>query len=321
MDMTMKQIQDIGILPVIEIQAVKNAEPLANALRNGGLNCAEVTFRTAAASDSIKVMTERFPDMLVGAGTILTTAQAEQAVQAGARFIVSPGLNPHVVKYCLSHQIPVIPGCATPTEVGQAIELGLDVIKFFPAEAAGGLAMIKSLAAPYPHIKFMPTGGITADNLHEYLDFDRVIACGGSFMVKPDMIAGGEFDKITALTKEAVTAMLGLKLRHVGINTADDGEARAVTADFSAILGTDIRELPVSFFTGTEFEIMKGPGRGTKGHIAIGTNYLDRAVYHLKSRGYTFDHESAVYDEKGKLTLIYITPEIGGFAVHLSQNK
>ncbi len=316
-----EQLQNNGILPVIEIHEVKNARPLAKALCDGGLNCAEVTFRTAAASDCISAMTAAFPDMLVGAGTVLTTEQVDQAVQAGARFIVSPGLNPKVVSYCLGRQIPVIPGCATPTEAGSAIELGLEVIKFFPAEAAGGIAMIKSLAAPYCNVKFLPTGGITPVNLKEYLDFDRVIACGGSFMVKPDMISAGEFDQITAMTQEAVDAMLGLKLRHIGINTADDAEAGSVTADFSAILGQGIRELPVSFFVGTGFEIMKGQGRGRKGHICVGTNYIDRAVYHLQKKGYTFDQENAIYDENGKLTLIYVEQEIGGFAVHLSPNS
>lgn len=319
MNKTLQEIQNIGIVPVIEIHEAKNAIPLARALRKGGLNCAEVTFRTAAASDCIRAMTERFPDMVIGAGTVLSPDQAEQAIDAGARFVVSPGLNPNVVSYCLSRQIPIIPGCVTPTEADQAMELGLDVIKFFPAEAAGGISMMKAIAAPYAHMQFMPTGGITVSNVKEYLDYDKVIACGGSWMVKPEMIAAGEFEKITALTKEAVAAMLGFELRHIGINTADDDEAKSVADSFSMFMGMGIRELPISYFVGSALEIMKGQGRGPKGHIAISTNYMNRAIYHLQKLGYTFNWESAVYNPKGNLSLLYIEQEIGGFAIHLAQ--
>lgn len=183
MNPVLDKISKIGIVPVVKINRAEDALPLAKALCAGGLPCAEITFRTDAAAEAIKIMTEHFPQMCVGAGTVLTTDQVDAAVAAGAQFIVSPGLNPRIVRYCIEKKIPITPGTSSPSELEQAIELGLDVVKFFPAEQSGGLAKIKAMAAPYTSMKFMPTGGIHAGNLNSYLDFDRVIACGGSWMV------------------------------------------------------------------------------------------------------------------------------------------
>ena len=185
MNEVLEKIQKIGIVPVVVLNDAKDAEPLAKALCNGGLPCAEVTFRTDAAEESIRIMSEKYPEMLVGAGTVLTTEQVDRAVAAGAKFIVSPGI-------------------CTPSEAEQAIENGLEVVKFFPAEPAGGLKMIKAMAAPYTGLKFMPTGGINATNVKEYLAYDKILACGGSWMVKGSLVEAGEFDKIEAMTKEAV---------------------------------------------------------------------------------------------------------------------
>ena len=196
MNEVLEKIQKIGIVPVVVLNDAKDAEPLAKALCNGGLPCAEVTFRTDAAEESIRIMSEKYPEMLVGAGTVLTTEQVDRAVAAGAKFIVSPGLNPKIVKYCVEKNIP--------SEAEQAIENGLEVVKFFPAEPAGGLKMIKAMAAPYTGLKFMPTGGINAANVKEYLAYDKILACGGSWMVKGSLVEAGEFDKIEAMTKEAV---------------------------------------------------------------------------------------------------------------------
>lgn len=203
MNAVLEKFQKIGIIPVVVLDDAKDAEALGKALMEGGLPAAEVTFRTDAAEESIRIMSEKFPDMLVGAGTVLTTEQVDRAVAAGAKFIVSPGLNPKVVKYCIEKNIPVTPGTQTPTEMEQAIELGLDIVKFFPAEPAGGLKMIKAVSAPYTMLKFMPTGGINAENVKEYLAYDKILACGGSWMVKKDMIKNGEFDKIKEMVAEA----------------------------------------------------------------------------------------------------------------------
>lgn len=197
------QIEKTGIIPVVVIERAEDAKPLARALINGGLPCAEVTFRTAAAEESIRIMKAEFPEMLIGAGTVLTTEQVDRAVAAGASFIVSPGTNPKVVRYCKEKDIPIVPGVCTPTEVEAALELGLDTLKFFPAEPAGGLKMIKAMAAPYTAVRFMPTGGISAENVESYLSYNRVIACGGSWMVKGDLIKEGRFDEIEMLTREA----------------------------------------------------------------------------------------------------------------------
>lgn len=200
-----ERIASIGIVPVIKIEDVEKAVPLAKALSQGGIPVAEVTFRTAQAEEAIARISKELPNMLVGAGTVLTTEQVDKAVNAGAKFIVSPGLNPKVVKYCVDKGITIMPGCMTPSEIEQAIEFGLDLVKFFPAEAAGGIKMIKAMSAPYGNIKFMPTGGINEDNMNDYLSFKKVIACGGSWMVKEDYIKNGEFDKITELSKRAVS--------------------------------------------------------------------------------------------------------------------
>lgn len=199
-----KRIEELGIVPVVVLQDTKDAKPLAEALCDGGLPCAEVTFRTEAAKESIRIMTEAFPQMLVGAGTVLTTAQVDAAVAAGAKFIVSPGFDPEIVDYCLDKQIPVFPGCITPSEIAQAVKRGLRVVKFFPAQQFGGVATIKALSAPYVGLKFMPTGGVNAANLKDYFGCKSVIACGGSWMVKGDLIAAGKFDEIRQMTSEAV---------------------------------------------------------------------------------------------------------------------
>lgn len=211
MNEVLQKMGQIGIIPVVVLNDVKDAKPLAKALLDGGLPCAEVTFRTEAAEESIRVMAEEYPQLLVGAGTVLTTEQVDRAVAAGAKFIVSPGLNPKVVRYCLDKGVPVTPGVVTPGEIEKALELGLDVVKFFPAEPSGGLPMIKAMAAAYTKLKFMPTGGISAGNVVDYLKSDKILACGGSWMVKGDMIAAGEFDKITELCREAAELVKGIR--------------------------------------------------------------------------------------------------------------
>lgn len=203
MENMIEEFQKLGVVPVVVLEDEKDALPLAEALVKGGLPCAEVTFRTEAAAESIRLMSEKYPEMLVGAGTVLTTEQVDLAVEAGARFIVSPGFDPEIVDYCLEKNIPVFPGCVTPSEVAQVVKRGLKVVKFFPAEQAGGIAMIKAMAAPYHNIRFMPTGGINPGNLKDYLSCDKILCCGGSWMVKGELIRKGEFEKIRDLVKEA----------------------------------------------------------------------------------------------------------------------
>ena len=202
-----KKITDTGVIPVIKIDNVKDALPLAEALKNGGLCCAEITFRTDAAEESIRLIHEKYPEFFIAAGTVLTTEQADKAMAAGASFIVSPGLNPEVVKHCNAKGYPIIPGVCTPTEIEAAMSLGLTYLKFFPAEAAGGVKMIKAVSAPYTKVRFMPTGGISTKNLADYLGCKAVFACGGSWMVPSDLINEGRFDEIEKLTAEAVALL------------------------------------------------------------------------------------------------------------------
>jgi 2-dehydro-3-deoxyphosphogluconate aldolase/(4S)-4-hydroxy-2-oxoglutarate aldolase len=199
-----EKIAQLKIVPVITLHDAGKAVPLAQALIDGGLPCAEVTFRTAAAAEGIAAMANAFPGLMVGAGTVLTPAQADAAVAAGAKYIVAPGLNPAVVRHCQGIGVPVLPGVMTPSEIEQGMELGLTHLKFFPAGAAGGAAMLRALAAPYKAVRFLPTGGISKANLHEYLSLKCVFACGGSWMVKEELLEENNFAEVTRLTREAV---------------------------------------------------------------------------------------------------------------------
>ena len=204
MNELLNKISKIGIVPVVVLDDADKAVSVAKALQKGGIDCAEVTFRTAAAEEAIQNIARECPDMLLGAGTVLTTAQVDAAVRAGAQFIVTPGYNPDVVNYCVSKEIPIVPGCMDTNAIEMALAAGLDTVKFFPAEQAGGLNYIKAIAAPYVGMKFMPTGGINAKNVRDYLACDKIFACGGSWMVKGDLVKSGQFDKIQELVKEAV---------------------------------------------------------------------------------------------------------------------
>lgn len=204
MDEILEKLGDLGVVPVVAIERAKDATRLGQALLAGGLPCAEITFRTAAAEEAIQRITSELPDVLVGAGTVLSREQAEKAVAAGARFIVSPGFDLKVVDWCLKHAIPVTPGVATPTEINMALDKGLRILKFFPAEALGGVKTLKAIAAPYGGVKFIPTGGVSAGNLADYLSLPAVHACGGSWLVKGKLISAGEFAEITRLAREAV---------------------------------------------------------------------------------------------------------------------
>lgn len=205
--MVLDEIRRLKIVPVIVIDDPAQALGLADALAGGGLPCAEITFRTPAASEALRRIAAERPNVLAGAGTVLTTEQAARARDAGARFIVSPGINPKVVEWCQDHSLPVFPGVCTPTEIETALECGLNVVKFFPAEPSGGVGFLRAIAAPFPDLSFMPTGGITAANVREYLAFKRVVACGGSWMAPQDWIQQGAFDRVREAVAAAVSSV------------------------------------------------------------------------------------------------------------------
>ena len=233
-----------------------------------------------------------------------------------------PGLNPKVTAYALSKGVPMLPGCSNPSDIEAALELGLTTVKFFPAEAAGGLKMLKAMAAPYGKLTFMPTGGINAENLLDYLKFNKIVACGGSFMVKDELIKEKKWDEITALTRDAVKKMLGREFMHMGINNDAAEEAMKGAKLFSAMFGLPIRETSKSVFAGDAFEFMNSKGPGKCGHIAIGTYFVDRAMAYFKRMGIEFDESSVTYDEKtGKPKFAYFKDEICGFGIHLVTKK
>ena len=321
MHAVLEELRKIGIIPVIKIDDAAKAVPLAKALIAGGIPCAEVTFRTAQGEEAMRLINKEVPGILLGAGTVLNTAQVDKAIAAGAKFIVSPGFNPKTVSYCVEKGIPITPGCSNPSDIEMALEYGLDVVKFFPAEQAGGLEYIKAIAAPYTTMSFIPTGGINAQNVAKYIAYEKILACGGSWMVSADLINSGDFGKISALCREAQFNLLGLEMVHIGINAANDDEAQKAAGRFEALFGFMGKPGNTSIFAGSGIEIMKSPGFGKNGHIGIGTNSILRAMAFFERQGIQFNADSAKADATGKLAAIYFREEIGGFAVHLVQKK
>ena len=318
MNKILEKIGELGIVPVVKIEKPEDALPLGRALIDGDLPIAEITFRTSAAEESIKTLTRELPKLLVGAGTVLTIEQVKKAVSAGAQFIVSPGFNSKVVDYCIKNSIPITPGINSPTQIEMALERGIKIVKFFPAEASGGLALLKSMSAPYTGIKLIPTGGINQNNLCSYLSNKKVHACGGSWMVKLELISSGNFDEITRLTKEAVSIMLGFEFAHLGINEENKDKAFNSASLLSNLFYFPIKEGTNSIFAGSGFEVIKNRFLGEHGHIAIATNNIHRAITYLKRKGILVLPETAK-EKDGKLKAIYLDQEVSGFAIHLLQ--
>ena len=319
MNPVLQRVYEIGIIPVIAFNDVDEAIPLCKALMDGGLPAAEVTFRTACAEECIRKIHEELPDMLLGAGTVLTNDQADRAMAAGASFVVAPGYDPNVTQHVIDKGGLMMPGTCSAGEMQQAMNQGCEAIKFFPAEANGGVEMLKNIGAALKTAKWMCTGGVNAKNVNTYLANPQIIAVGGTWMCKSDKIKAGAWDDITAACKEAVDVMLGLELGHIGINCADDAEALKTAELLGGLLSKAVAPGNSSIFVGNkEFEIMKKPGRGTHGHIAIKCNSVDRAVYHLGQRGVKFDMDSMV-NKNGKNIAIYLADEVAGFAIHLVQ--
>lgn len=319
MNEILERVSNIGIIPVIAIEDAAKAVPLAKALVAGGLPAAEITFRTTAAEEAMRAIVNEVPDMLVGAGTVLTPEQADRALAAGAKFIVTPGFNPDMVKYVLSKGGLIMPGTATPGEMEQAMSLGLTAVKFFPAEQNGGIATLKAVAGPYKNLKWMPTGGVNTKNLMDYLSFNQILACGGTWMVKKELIDDENWDEITRISREAVKTMLSFALGHVGINCENEPAAQTTAKTLCTLFGLEYRPGNSSDFAGNAVECMKRPFLGTHGHIAIATNSVARAIFHLGLQGVTFDESTLKNDAKGNAKAIYLKDEIGGFAVHLVQ--
>ena len=307
-----------GVVPVVVLDNAADAVPTAKAMVAGGIDVMEITFRTAAAADSIRAVAAEVPEMLVGAGTVITLEQCKLAVECGAKFIVSPGYDEEIVAWCVENGVAVTPGCVTPTEIMAGLKHGLKVFKFFPANVYGGLSAIKALSGPFVGLKFIPTGGVNQQNLGEFVSSPSIHAVGGSWVCPKADIAAHNFDKITQLCAEARRGVLGFELAHVGINCENADESLAVCEELEKAFDFEVKTGNSSNFASTGVEVMKSMYLGKNGHLAVRTNKIETAIAELTKRGFAVDMDTAKY--KGdRMVAVYLKNEIGGFAVHLLQ--
>ena len=314
-------IEQTGILPVINITEKELALPLAKALIDGGINALEVTLRSESSLESIAAIKERYPDFILGAGTVLSTEQVDAALNAGVDFIVCPGNDPEIINYCLAKHVPVIPGCVTPSEIQEAVKKGVTVLKFFPAELSGGLEAIKLLSGPFPNVRFIPTGGINYGNLGSYLSNPKILAAGGSYMATAKQLKERDFAGITEACKKALQISLGFELAHVGINHENEQQAVDTASGIAGLFGLGVRKGNSSVFAGSYVEAMKMKFYGTKGHIGFYTNSVFRSMAWFEKNGIKVKKESIRKDEKGALQSAYLEDEIGGFAIHVTRRN
>lgn len=314
-----ERIGEYGIVPLVTLDDPNDAVPLARALVEGGIPIAEVTFRTAAGGESIKRMAKEVPEIIVGSGTVHTVDQAKETVDNGGKFVITPGFNAKVVEWCVNNNVPVCPGTVVPSDIEEAMNYGLKVVKFFPAEAYGGINTIKNLAAPFSGIKFVPTGGVGLHNLRDYLDLPNVAAVGGSFVPPAKMVKEKDWEGIVKTCKEINNKVFDFTVGHVGINANTADNATKVTDRIAELFESDKRETPIAFFSGNLVEVMKVPFVGSHGHICVDTCDLKRAMAMLERKGVEFDEENRFFDAKGNLVTAYMKEEIGGFAFHIRQ--
>lgn len=313
-----QRIANIGLVPVVKILQEEDALPLAKALYQGGIDVAEITFRSEHAAKAIQQIHEELPDMLLGAGTVLTIEQAKLAKEAGASFIVTPGFNPSIVQWCQEQELPILPGVSSPSEIEQALSYGLSILKFFPAESSGGAKKLKDFSGPYQGIQFLPTGGINASNMHEYLSLPNVLAVGGSFMLPNDLVSNGDWDGIQALSEHAIKALLDYQLIHIGINCDSPEESEKVCQQLCHLFHFTFYKKPKSNFAGVGFEVLHHAGRGKNGHIGIYTPYPERALYQLQKLGIHAVEETITRNKKtNRINFAYLDLELAGFGIHL----
>lgn len=315
---SLTRIEHCGVIPVVVMEDSDYAVSAAKAMLAGDVDVVEITLRSQAAMESIRRVVEACPEMLVGAGTVLNLEQCKQAMEAGAKFIVSPGFDREVAKYCIQNNILIIPGCVTPSEITEAVNLGIKVIKYFPSDMYGGLRAIKSLAQPFSMVRFIPTGGISQDNLEQYVREPYVFAVGGSWLCSKQDVAGANFEKISLECREARKTVLGYELAHVGINTKDNSASLAVCRRFEQAFGMETKEGATSNFAGAGIEVMNTMYLGASGHLAVRTNKISSAIADLEKKGFAVDRTTEKYNGD-RMIAVYLKEEIGGFAVHLLQ--
>ncbi len=315
---TMEKIRLTGVVPVAVLEKAEDVVPLSKALMDGGINVLEITMRTEAGLEAIRLAKKACPEMVVGAGTVITLEKCRQCVEAGAEFIVCPGFDEELVKWCVENNIPVTPGCVTPTEITKALKYGLKVLKFFPANVYGGLAGMKALHGPFGMVSFIPTGGVNLDNLGDFISQPFIHAVGGSWTCDKADIAAGNYAKITKLAQDSMARVMGFELAHVGINTQNEAEAEATAKQFSEAFGFEYKPGGSSNFAGAGIEVNKSMGIGAMGHIAIKTNNIERAIYYLEKKGFAVDMSTAKEKNK-KMIAVYLKNELGAFGIHLLQ--
>lgn len=313
----MQLIENIGILPVINVTDISTARPLANALVKGGIPVVEITLRSDVSLQAIREIIDEQPECKVLAGTILTIDDAKAAIAAGASGLVMPGYDEEIVDFAIKNGVPIVPGCVTAADIQKGVKQGLKVFKFFPAEKSGGIDAIKLLSGPFKGIKFLPTGGIDYTNLGTYLKEKCVIACGGSYMANAKLLASGDFDAITANCKKAMDISLGFELAHVGINHDGEQEAINTAETISDIFRLNPRYMNSAVFAGTAVEAVKKNSYGEKGHVGFFTNSMTRAIAYFESKGISLNEESIKRNAAGEITCIYLKDDIGGFAFHV----
>ncbi len=306
-----------GIAPVISLSQENKAVPLAKALIRGGITNVEITLRTTAALKCIERIKKEVPDITVSAGTVLSQQNAIDAVSAGADYVVAPGCNRDLVVFCNERSIPIIPGCSSASDIDFAVGVGLEIVKFFPAEASGGLPAINLLSGPYPSVRFLPTGGLDLSNISAYLSNKAVVACGGSYMAKSVLIENEDWDKITENCKRAMDISLGFELAHVGLNCSNESDAKATITRISEIFRFPKRIEGSKMSAGTCIEAMNTNGRGSYGHIGIYCNSCERAKAYFDHHEIKVDQDSFIYNKSGRIESFYLEESIAGFAYHV----
>lgn len=308
-----KEMELCGITPLIKLEDIRDTLPLMGALTAAGIKVVEIVFRSSIAKDAIKLITSKCQNMLVGAGTVISIEQVNEAISAGAKYIVTPSFNPKVVDRCIKLGIPIFPGCSNASDMEQAYDRGLRVVKFFPSELLGGVPMLKSLSGPYPFMRFLPTGGISSENLNSYLAYSNVLCCGGTFMVNEELVKQGKFDEITKDVRDAINDMLCIQLDHVGINT-DEAQGKKLLKTFSQLSGKNYNEGDGKF---SGIEAVTDNQFGRVGHVAFSSPNLERCLYYLADRGFSIDPTSVVKNGNGKMIKVNLVGDNAGFTIRL----
>lgn len=321
MNKLFKKIYEIGIVPVVAMHSISDAVNLSLAMQAGGIPVIEITYRTAQASDAIKAVRKEVPNMIVGAGTILTKEQADSAKESGALFVVSPGYDEGLVAHCQGIGLPIIPGVSNASQVQKAIAAGLSVLKFFPAEPLGGVSAVTFLGAPFPQVRFLPAGGVVPANLGEYLHTPNVFACGGGFMCRTQLIEKGDFAGITEQCRQAVLLSHGFTFAHVGLNFKQGEDALKAAEIFDNAFGTGKQAGNSSIFAGNQIELMKTQYLGEKGHLGFAVNSVERAIPYLQGKGYAMQMDTLRKGANGLMESCYLKDPVGGFALHIVRKK